>query len=425
MKRLLLSVSMLALAAGSVGVIDAVAQAVNAPASRNVAVLDRPRPDYDAVGVRAGAFTLRPTLDVAVESSDNIFYTNTNKQSDVIVSLRPRVDIDSNWSRHMLRATLDADTNAHQDFDSEDRTNFGAAAETRIDISPDFNVGALAGYRQFSEPRSSLDARSVAGEQVEVETQNVGVYATYTLNRLRLGARAERVSLDAKNVRTPGGALIRQDQRDRDVSIVGLRADYALTPDTRVFGQVSINSREYDLRRPPAVAEDPNSNGREALVGISTDLTNLIRGEFSAGYFSQDYKSARVGTVEGFAARGRVQWFPTQLTTVTFNAERGVEEIDIGTSNSAIASRVGARIDHEVRRNIIVSGRISNGNYDYQGIALEEDRFDAGLEARYLLNRRAEVAATYRYERADQSGVAVGARDFKTNTFGVSLRLKL
>src|SRR5689334_14678398 len=49
---------------------------------RNVSVTERPRPGYEALGLRAGGFMLWPKLTVANEYNDNIFATQNIRIAD-------------------------------------------------------------------------------------------------------------------------------------------------------------------------------------------------------------------------------------------------------------------------------------------------------------------------------------------------------
>src|ERR1700740_3685110 len=45
---------------------------------RNTSVLQRERPDYDRIGVRAGSFDVFPQVTVGLGYSDNLYYTQEN-----------------------------------------------------------------------------------------------------------------------------------------------------------------------------------------------------------------------------------------------------------------------------------------------------------------------------------------------------------
>jgi hypothetical protein len=423
LKRLMLSASLMALAAAGLPTIAAQAQGASSASNKNVAVMDRVRPDYEPKGINAGGFMLRPSLEVVAEQTDNVFATQRNERDDLILSLRPRIDVESNWTRHAFRGSIGADTNSHQDFDSEDRTNFDVGGDLRLEIQRDSEIRLRGRFDRITDPRTALDSRNIGAEPVQYDRTSAGVSVGHTFNRLRVIGSVDFNQLEYENLRDTTGAVLNQQQRNRDEFAYGVRAEYALSPDTRLVGEAELNKRDYDLQ-PPRVLETRDSEGQEYRVGVSSDFAQVWRGEVTVGYFEQKYDSARIGDVNGLALRGRLQWFPTQLTTVSFTGDRGSQETDIGQVGAAIATSFGAGVDHELRRNIIVSGAVRTERLDFQGVDREDEGFSVRLGGEYLLNRNVGVFGGYRYTDVESTG-ALRDRDFKENRFTVGLRLKL
>jgi hypothetical protein len=75
----------------------------------NVTVQDRPRPDYDPIGLRAGSFFLYPTLDLGGLYDDNVYATRRGTESELAATVTPNVRVLTNWNRHQLSFDLGAD----------------------------------------------------------------------------------------------------------------------------------------------------------------------------------------------------------------------------------------------------------------------------------------------------------------------------
>jgi len=424
MNRLLLSASALALAVACAA--GPVAMAAEAPAREtkgNVAGLDRPRPAYDALGVRVGGFVLKPRLGLGIESTDNVFASERDEKSDVIYSARPGVDVDSQWSRHSVRFTASADAMRHADTPSEDRTNYQVGADGRLDIGRSNFVGLKASLDRYKEPRTSLDASLAAVEQPTVKVSRVTAYAGLSLNRIGVRGTLEHMDLSAGAARLANGGVLDQSTRNRTEDNATARADWEMTADTGLFAEVQANQRKYD-RTSPNAALRRDSTGQTFLIGATTSVTRLIAGEAALGYFTQKYDSATVGVVDGLGARARVQWFPTQLSTFTFTAARQVQETDLSPVGSDVATNVGVELNHEYARNVILSARYGYGKYDFRGFDRRDLRRDAGLGVTYLMNRRVTIAASYAYSDGESRG-AFRDRDFVVNKFGLGLQLKI
>ena len=168
---------------------------------------------------------------------------------------------------------------------------------------------------------------------------------------------------------------------------------------------------------------DRDSEGSSYLVGINTDLSNLIRGELIVGYLQQDYDDPALKDAKGLALEGNIEYFATPLTTVTLGARRRVEETLTTGASSYMATAANVRIDHELRRNILLTAGVGMLNRNFQGMSRDDDLLQADAGARFLLNRRMELGARWRYERQQSSG-PVADPEYDANRFVVSAAVR-
>ncbi len=409
--------------AAIVGGETALAQQQPVAREETLSVTERPRPEYDPLGLRFGGFEARPSLDLEIEQNDNLFASETNEESDVIYVARPRVQIASTWSRHLVAIDAGAEHRAHQDFDSEDKTTGYVAAEGRLDVLRSTELTLNLRAAQAVEPRTSPDSPPTAGEPVEFSEQMIRVGGRHAFNRVRVGASYEERTLDYDDVNF-GAVVLDQDNRDRTEKAVTARVEYAVSPRLALVAQATDDKREYD---DPVSALTRDSEGRTYLVGANFDVTNLIRGEITAGAVERDYDDPALGTVDGTAISAAVEWLPTQLISVNLNAAQSVEDAGfevVGGAASFLRSVAGVRVDFELRRNVILSAGGQFGRREYEGIDREDDIAVAEIGARYLMNRRVVLGGGYRFEREDSTGIDRG-REFEQNRifFTVGLRI--
>ena len=389
---------------------------------RNISVRQRPREGFEAIGVPLGAFMAYPKIALTAEHNDNIYATSTGEIDDMIFRVQPEVNITSNWSRHALTAYGRATINRYQDYDSEDTEDYAVGASGRLDVLRAASISAAADWAQLTEPRSSSSSPQASVEPIQYDLTSASLSGVREFNRLKVSGRYDYRNYDYEDGVTAGGAPIEQDDRDRDIQTITLRADYAVSPATALFVELSKNWREYDLA-PPAVTLTRDSEGAQALVGANFELGALTRGEIGVGYITQEFDDPAFNDIDGFGARAQVEWFPTQLTTVTLTGSRTVEDSGIVGSSGYLSTNVGAQVDHELMRNVILTGQVAYGNDDYEGIDREDDRITAGLSGTYLLNRHVGVTVGYSYFDQDSGGVG-GGNDFKVNKVGAPLTLQ-
>jgi len=406
---------------------------------RNVAVRERPHPEYETAGIRLGAFMAFPRVEGDVEYDDNIFALQNNKVSDTIFRLKPEVSVVSNWSRNMLRLHAGAAIDSYSQHSGENTTDWDVGAEGRLDFAGRANVSGGISTAHLTEPRTSSNLATGGGfgpgspaHPVEYDLQRANIGWTKEFNRLKLGVRGDWAHYDYHDVAVigPPAGIIDEDLRDRTVTALSARADYAISPATAVFVEVAANNRDFRLAPPlPQLKQD--SSGTEVLAGVNFEAGHLARGDIGVGYLQQNYKAAGAKDVSGLGFRGKLEWFPTQLTTVTLNATRSVEDSGVvnpaGQTGGYLFTDTGVQVDHELRRNIILTGSVSYTNSDYTQIDRTDNRWLWAASATYLLNRRVGINAGFSSLHQDSHGTAPAfllGNKFTDNKAGVSLILQ-
>lgn len=373
----------------------------------SVSVRDRARPEYDPVGMRLGGFDLNADLGVFVTFTDNVFAAPTNEQSDTIYTLSPLVRLDSHWSRHALAFRVGGDFRNFSDFSSEDANTDYVAGFGRLDVGSRSNVSLSARYADEVEPRTNPDA-VIGGAPVEYTRQDYILGAEHRFNRVLVRGAIGAASADYD----------RADQKFRnyDEQTFTGRVQADITPRIAAVLQTTLDERDYD--NSPGLSSD----GRTYLAGVSIDFTDLMRGELTVGQFNRDYDSG--DKVDGAAVAGSLEWYVTRLTTINLSAGRSAEDSGATLASPYVQTSFGARVDHELLRNLIATAGISGGKRDYQVVDRNDDYWHGEIGADYLLNRRVALRGRYEHDETESSGAAA-YRDFEVNalTFGVILRL--
>ncbi|MDB5456895.1 MAG: hypothetical protein JWP92_2480, partial [Caulobacter sp.] len=246
--KMFASAAVAAVLAGSAGVAyaqdpGAIQETSNFKRDHNVSVRERPRPDFEAGGIRSGGFTLYPRITVEAEYNDNIYATATNEQSDTIWRVKPEIAARSNWSRHALGFFASGTINRYADNSSENTEEYTIGANGRLDVIGNSNIIGSVQYQSLTEPRTSPDSPTAASKPVEYKLVTASVVGTKEFNRLRLIGRVEDRDYNYDNTTDTLGRLLTQDFRDRNEVVYGGRGEYALSPDTAFFVSVLGNDK--------------------------------------------------------------------------------------------------------------------------------------------------------------------------------------
>ena len=396
------------------------AQGSNFARDRNIAVTERIPPEYEPRGLRWGVFDVSPSLDVEVNSNDNIYYKAVNEVSDTYSAVTPAVRIASDWGRHQLTASLRSTITNYADNDNQNTTSWEAAVGGRLDIHGRSNlfggINYSDGFEALYEPASQTVSTSLI-KPIEFKAAVVNAGFVAEGNRLRFTGQATLTDLNYENAILAGGP-ISQDYRDyRRVEYSG-RADYALSPDTALYAIWVGNTRDYDDH-----TVNRDSDGYDAAIGASFDLTNLIRGEAQIGYQAQNYDNPAFRKVDGVSFLANVQYFPTQLITVSAGTSRTIQETPQlnASSYTSTASQIG--VDYELLRTLVLSASYGYTTDDYNGVDRTDDRTTLWLGAKYLVNRHVVIRGGYTYSENKSKG-SNAIPGFKDNALKVSLGLQ-
>lgn len=384
--------------------------------NRNISVTERPHPEYDAIGLPAGGFRIFPKLTVAAISDSNIFAEDTDPADDIILRTQAEVSARSTWSRHRLSGFARVINATYNDYEDEGFTDYQVGASGQIDVQRDFSIQGGGDYGELTEPRTDNNSPSGAVEPIRYSQSTLNMQAAKTFNRVRVLGRIDWTSLDYENGKNAAGGVVFQDGRDHEIASYVARGEYAVSPDTAVFAEAVFNNRSYDLKTGAGANRD--SSGSEFSIGANFDFTNLVRGEVQIGYVKQDYDLASLTDMDGLSGRARLEWFPTQLITVRFDAARSIEDATGINTSGYLATTWGVGVDYEVQRNIVLNARYTGENDDYAGTAREDDKWTAELGATYKVNRVLSVKAGY--EHLVRDSVQVGG-DYKIDRFGLTL----
>ncbi len=397
----------------------AMAQSVDNPflRGRYTAVTDRSQGDFDPEPLRAGAFEIWSSLGLAAAYNSNIFAAAKdadNDTNDTIISISPQIAAQSNWSSHELNAGLSLERRDYLKFETETVTDYDAFVGGRIDVLRAFALRGQAFAGHGSEPRFEPGSSGVA-TPLEFDRTGVSAGAVYQRDRFQLEGTGGTIDFDYDST---------VDFRDVTENFISGRVSYAISPDVAAFLQGRTGDLDY--------ANSDRDGTRSTLqVGASFELQAPFRGEIAVGNFRDEKDSPLFEDSEGLSVDANLQWFPTQLTTVTFRANRDAVDSGIQQSATTTSTKLAVRVDHELRRNIIIFAEVGRGNYKFEGSVLlpllrpfdREDEFsdvEAGIA--YKLNKRARLEAGYRFRSQSSTGIDRD-RDLEQHVVSIGLRI--
>ncbi|MPY74205.1 MAG: outer membrane beta-barrel protein [Alphaproteobacteria bacterium] len=387
---------------------------------RGETVRNRPRPEVDALGLHLGGFYLFPSVTNGISYNDNVFAADNDATSDFIYTLEPQIAVRSDWNRHAIGLAAGGRFGFYFDETGENYQDAFATASGKLDISSSSLMRSTLGIRREHEERG--DPNDVAGAEPTVFYNfSGGLEGSHRFNRVTISAGGDVRRYDYEDVDAQGGGTIDQDDRDRMQYRPGVKVAYELIPGYAAFVRAEGDIRRYDESVDNEGA-NRDSQGYDVVGGAALDLTGLLFGDVFAGVRQRYFEDSRFETITGPVVGATLTWIPTGLTTVTLKADSEViESTDINSSGYS-STGVGITVDHELLRNLILSGGGGFRYDDFEGISRTDKFFTLSAGASYLMNRYLSLGARYSYSNRNSN--EAGA-DYDRNLISLLLTAKL
>lgn len=374
---------------------------------RNVSVMQRARPDYDSIGIRTGSFNFFPEVTVAAGYSSNIYYSGTNEQDSAYVLVAPSFRLQSDWSRHEVKVQGGLQAQRFLGNSTRNQTPWNLAGLAALDIGPSFRLTPeVQVSRQFENAFTGATSSDTAVLSSYFRAYG-GLRGEYSAGQSKLTVSTDYTTYDFADVKLRTGTIIDQGDRDRNAFRVTAQGQYALTPSAAVYLQGQYVDTDYDNR---LFNGDPNrdSKGYRILGGLNFDLAGLMRGTVGVGYAKRNFRSPLYRNVSGLSLEGKLEYFPSELTTITVAARRVLEDSSIGTNSAFFDNRALMQVDHELLQNLIVSGFGEFSRQNYLDSPLKADIYRIGSSADYLASPSMRFNARLAYTHRSVNQQALG-----------------
>ena len=374
---------------------------------------------YDAPGIAAGEFTLRPTLKQGLTWTSNAD-SSANGKSAVLSETELKLRAESNWSRHRLNLEAIGSFRKTLSGEAISDPTFGLSADFGIDYSTAVQISGLASWNHgkesasaptgFTSPftRPTLDTlRASLG--VAYDPGIIGFTATGQVTRQMYGSAVDTL-----------GVTVPQSDRNNTLASLTLRGSYDLSQAITPFIEAELGRRIYDhtvdasgLRR---------SATRYGLrAGVTTNLGEKLSGEFAAGWLMENIDDASLKNVSGLDLKGSLNWSPQRGTNVVFALGTSVESATSATSSGSVLYTSSATLTRAIRPNLEANFTLGASWRDYASTSPNDTILSAEAGGTYFFNRYAGINTRLRHEQILTSDVT---RKQNTTSIYVGLTLR-
>jgi hypothetical protein len=375
-------------------------------------------PGQERLGTRLGAFVGYLSVGLRETYNDNVFAESDAPAADFITHVQPRLRMESDWRRHGLAATVEADASRHLEHPEENVIDYGAALSGHLDIAADGRLGAEVSASRRHEGRASPDDPG-GEERTPIDRYAASLTAEQRFHRLGLAFAGSYERLDFDDVSGAAGGGVNNDDRDRTVARVAGRISYGISGIYEPFVQASYDVISYDQERDDN-GFDRDSSGYEISAGTRYHPNGFTVMEGRVGLRKQRLDDNRLDEVSGATAEVALKSNLTPATTGEVFARRMFQQSTL-TSASAFFSTLGrARLDHAFSPRLMLGVEGSLAQHTFTGLAREDTILGARLDARYDPTAYLRLSLDYGFTQRSSTADA----DFTRNavTLGAEMR---
>jgi hypothetical protein len=388
---------------------------------RYTAVMERIQPGYVSPDIPLGTLTLSPSMAIKGGYDDNIFATESGRVADGFARFMPQAALHTNGSQSVwtLDGRAQIDRYAHRT--TEDIADYAITASGITKIDHATTLRAAIRVESEHQSRLSQDIFAFTLKPIRYTEQSGSLGITRDWGKFRASGEARLIRYNYRDGRLADGSVYDQQPSDNTSYRVGVKLSYAQTPALAWFLNASYNNRNF--RTGTVQTPERDSHGYQVLGGVDFEPTALIRGSIGIGYLKQNFRLPFYRNLGGLAYNARIQFFPSQLTTVTLKGQRSVLDSGIPGSGGYLSTEGSIQVDHEWLRQLILSASFGLQHNKFNNLDRVDNRKAVMGQASYKMNRYASI--DLRYDRLDQSSHGADRyRAYVDNRFlvGVTLR---
>jgi len=365
-------------------------------------------------GIRSGSIIFSPGIGVNEIYDDNIYRDETGTQSDFITVIQPSLAIATDFDLHRLYFRTNASLGYYGDHTSENFQDYAAEGGGRLDLDYNTFIDVSSSYRHAHETRDEADdPDSDKPVEYDLFTQKAGFTRALGIIKLYVEGIYDRFKYDDFK---RAGITVDSSGRDRSIYTLTTKLAYEYFPGYNVYVAAREDSRKYDKTG----AVDRDSTGTELQAGTDLEITGKVKGDVYVSYLMRNYKDG-ISDVNEPGFGGSLIWNITGLTSLTFNANRSVQETAYQDASKNLKTDFSVQMDHTLRYNLFLNANagISLSNFDQlSGNDREDKDYYLGSGIEYMPFNGTSIKLDYRYMQRD-SNIADG--DFNDNKLILSL----
>lgn len=406
------------------GTIDAADRAPLDPRAERTGAIEgaamrRDDTPYAPLGIKAGTFTLRPSLEQGVLATSNADSSASGRSATISQSTL-RLNAISDWATNS--ATIDGNFDYRKSLSGQEVKEWRGNLEGTLNVDLDHDWRAIATLGFDAAPEGATSPEGVPGAitQPQRKTFEGSLALQKEIGKLRLGLTGAAERSIFGDATLGDGTIQSQETRNSTLYTTTLRGGYQISPALTPFAEVEIGRRAFD--------ETADLNGYERSSkrlgvrgGVELDMGEKLNGEMSVGWLRQTFDDSRLLPVSGATVAADFRWSPVRGTIVGLNGQTILEDTTTPGQSGSVLYRSGVTLERQMRANLTGNAALGLSYRDYKGTGDHDLIYSAQVGATWWLNRYLGLTSYVRHERLTSS---IENRDSKTNSVYLGLTVQ-
>lgn len=411
--------------------------------ARQDAVLNRRRPEYEAIGIPAGgifrdikylgrgqlleSFLLFPKIDTEIAFDSNIFADKNDRTADFIGTVRPSLELHSDWDNHEVFVRAFGDFGRYLTNHRESFRRYGIETGVRLDISEFTFLKMGAGWRRKTAARSDIET-DTGGDEPTVFYESFGsAQLRYQRDKLLVDAKTKITARDFRD-NTANGVVVDNDQNDNWLWENSLRLGWEEWQGTTIFAEPFFNlARNFQRFDNAGIQRGFYETGLNLGFTYDASAVTFLEGALGLGYgIPHDRNSDNFAFLSG---KLDLVWNPHDSWTFTagwsrriaqtnaFSVINNVNVPDVATLTDNFSLGAQLEITYELlasaQAGLTLSDTLENGTSD-TGVNTE-------LSLLWLMNEYMRMRGFWDFSRLSSNDVT---REFSKHQVGVTLSMQ-
>jgi hypothetical protein len=391
------------------GASAAVAQSTVAPA-----IDEDSKGEFSPSGVKIGSVKLIPSFDFGAEYTDNVYAQPTDRRSDAIFTVSPRLQ--ALYARQKLQLTGMASVDVTRFATIKRENSVSAAVEGGAvwQAQSGVQIGTQAGFNRLTEDRGTIESRNNPGSGPRIT------------NLIFAGAQFHRER--GKFLFDVAGRFDRYDATSpaddaRDFTAYSLTAKSGVRIAGSTYATITAFASYRDFRLPlEGTSITRNSLTYGVRGGLELTANSFLQGHVGIGIFRFDARSGLFKDRTGLSIDASLTYKPRRRTAIIVNALRG----DVATFRLGATSRTdtefGVGIQQAAHHDLFGTLGFVWRETRYQNDTTVLRTLGAQAKVEYLINRRMAVVGSVAYTKRTSNDPFNHYERFRG---GIALRLAL